>query len=79
MVNIQNSFYTQTHKIQLKLKQGNRKTKRKKKKNGKTCGFCTLKLFIFKLCSRGHKLLKRRRKKRKKGALHQSTQALLKG
>ena len=77
MVNIQNSFYTQTHKIQLKLKQANRKTNPKtpchKKQNWRTCGFCTLKLFIFKLCSH---IKKKREKKR---ALHQSTQALLKG
>ena len=39
MVNIQNSFYTQTHKIQLKLKQGNRKTKRKKKKTEQLVDF----------------------------------------
>ena len=68
MVNIQNSFYTQTHKIQLKLKQANRKTNPKtpchKKKNRTTCGFCTLKLFIFKLCSHGHKLSKKKRSKK---------------
>ena len=64
MVNIQNSFYTQTHKIQLKLKQANRKTNPKtpchKKQNWRTCGFCTLKLFIFKLCS--HIKIKKKKK-----------------